>query len=826
MKVLFEIETDKVFIRWQGPARIRYTASGDIPGHIRVNPRRSMRTLIVWRDEVPEELHRDFQATEGPRLYEQTIYHLIVRPKGDFRATLSHRDTTLIAAQSIGEPGEPSLYTVNFGSQVGFSNFEVRLDGQPEVDFEVEVFPSKIDYKSDYDQMLAEITNFLMGLSLEYLKATYRSGQVTKAPEPTDIEWLTILRQVIGDLEQAVSRIEQRPHRRLTREYRFVRPEKSRRAAAAMRRAIHRGQGRGSKKAYEGSQGIPWIREYIQDQRAVESLDTPEHRWLKRQLLDIRRRITWLIQAEGARGRTPGRRRRSTIAELKRMESSIVNLLKVEPVQEAVGDPPANFSSLVLQGTTGYREAYTTCLILRLGLRLEGGPFQLSLKDISALYEYWCYLNMLKIVSDELGVEIDPKSLFRHTSNGLRVDLERGRSKQIVLRSRDKSNTPKLALAYNPKFIGPTGANQPDVGLSISTRDWPHPFEIILDAKYRVDERSEYVRAHKAVGPPEDTINVLHRYRDAILMSLPEGNETSSRQLKRRTIMGVVLFPYRDANGNYENGDFFRSLDAVGIGALPFLPSQESFVRKWLGSVLEQSGWSLAERLPGHITEPTRLAWQVEATHPVLIAVLRPGVNQLEWVKRKRLYYAPLNRLGKRRFATKWIAFFQSKSDRGEVGAISCEAEVLDMDVKPRGEIKTPWRASRPDELQLVFELGPVRERERPIVVERGIRSFRWASWLSLNRAQNSHELYIETEPEWRLYDAICARGVRYQIKPGDPRVVDPDDIKGRAEFKVGSLRIKYAGAAGFRMDIGEDVAYCSDVDDVIGIIESRRELT
>ncbi len=40
---------------------------------------------------------------------------------------------------------------VNFGNQVGRSEFTIVLGGQPEFSFEVEVFPTKLDYVSDYE---------------------------------------------------------------------------------------------------------------------------------------------------------------------------------------------------------------------------------------------------------------------------------------------------------------------------------------------------------------------------------------------------------------------------------------------------------------------------------------------------------------------------------------------------------------------------------------------------------------------------------------------------------------------------------------------------
>lgn len=79
------------------------------------------------------------------------------------------------------------------------------------------------------------------------------------------------------------------------------------------------------------------------------------------------------------------------------------------------------------------------------------------------------------------------------------------------------------------------------------------------------------------------------------------------------------------------------------------------------------------------------------------------------------------------------------------------EAEVVAVDVTPRHKIDTPWPPSRPDELQVVYTLSEAREREHPISVERGMRSFRWASRLSLCCARDGRELYLETEPEWPL---------------------------------------------------------------------------
>lgn len=907
---LFEISTDRVVLRWEGPARggaaggnarsadpqpasqslpnqssLSQTPDrGAPPGTLRVTPCRSGAVVLVKALDHPGyvvgavrgwdpaggdgETHGETRTggpygmvvEEGPQLFEETTYHVAVHSPVGAAVELRHEDPSIF--QSLSRfPGSGLLATVNFRSQVGYSRFEVLVDGMPEFAFEVEVFPSKLEYKLDYDAMLAEITNFFVGLALDYLRATYRHGQTVRVPEPSQIEWLTILRQVLEQLESALRRIAQQPRRRLLRRQESVRAERIRRVDSSVRRAVLRGHGRGVYR----SVSFGAVREYLPEQRPVESVDTPEHRWLRAQLVDIRYRLATLIREErerlrqlgrqdgakeggaggaeqegapqngtGQSGPNPGVARQGgriqksakargerVLAELESFESRIAALLRLEPLAEAQGDPPANFSSLLLQAAPGYREAYTTCLILRLGLRIEGGPLKLSLKDIHTLYEYWCYLAVLQLLAEQMGAAIDPSALLRVSSSGVRVELEKGRETKVVLSNtgqgsngRNRPDQPlTVALTYNPSFNSPTGQHRPDVGLAINVEGWNTPFEVILDAKYRINTAADYISQHGSPGPPVDAVNALHRYRDAILVGRSQNGDSTNDaseeawkalEKKRRIIVGAALFPFQDPAGEYEKHTFYRSLGSVGIGALPFLPSRKEYVRDWLRRILTESGWSLAERAPEHVVASERAQWMREATEPVLIAVIRPGVNQLEWIKENRIYFAPLARLGKRKFAARWVAIYEGRRDLGGWGAVTHKAEVLGIDVVPRSRIPTPWAPSHaPDELQVVYWLGDVQKQEPPIPVDGGMRSHRWASRLSLQRAQSGKELFLETEPEWRLYDELRAKGVAFELKSSEARILDPDDPRGRASFIVGPYKIRYDGAKGFLVERG-----------------------
>lgn len=77
-----------------------------------------------------------------------------------------------------------------------------------------------------------------------------------------------------------------------------------------------------------------------------------------------------------------------------------------------------------------------------------------------------------------------------------------------------------------------------------------------------------------------------------------------------------------------------------------------------LAIALDREACALANRVLDHRAAIERTKWMREAIQPAFIAVIRLGVGQLEWIKEQRMYYAPLARLGKRRFAARWVAIY------------------------------------------------------------------------------------------------------------------------------------------------------------------------
>jgi len=805
MNTLFQIETDRVMLTWskaRGKEPVPILGNKTTVGRLVIQKRRNGLQFgkNTWRSYVPEAVSTDPEQVVGPLIYEETDYQLYLRSKSDARIEVFHRDPSIRRDLNEEEGGRVIHGCVNFGSQVGRCEFSVRVNNEPEFDFEIEVFPTKLDYASDYAELLAEVQRIMTGLALEYLRSTFQLGLKAHVPQPTHIEWLTLLQHVVDDLEHALHQVAQRPIRGLTRAPIMVRAEHIKRIDSAVRSVVRRGAGSGRLMQLNG---VIAVRQYLQERRARPTLDTPEHRWLAAQLEQIRRKLGDLRQQESVREKSE--RRNQALLELDQLKARIARLSRLEPIACAEGEPPSGFASLQLLAASGYREAYQHCIILSLGLRIEGGPLQLSVKDLSLLYEYWCYLALLRLTSEETGKSIRLRDLFIIRQQGLQVLLQKGRESCIHF---DTSTERKVRVTYNPRFQGDSVLipQQPDMVITFEEPNWS-TLHLILDAKYRVDGSPEYVEQYTSPGPPVEAINVLHRYRDAILEH--DNEEWANERPKRTVVQAAAVFPFREPTPEaFRSSRLWQSLDRLGIGAIPLLPGHTDYLREWLRSALRQGGWSLADRAIDHRARQRAHDWRIAASEPVLVGVLRDDneIRHLDWIREHRLYYMPLLKTQRRQYAAKWVAIYSSEALH-KPGSVTHYAPVDFIEVVSRGKISTPWKASRDStELQVLYHLGNLKEMEQPVenreVNGRRQRfsQHRWTSRLALGRAKTLEELLLETEPEWRLYEQLQACGINFYLDPRQPVLGDKDNPEWRVWFVVPDkqLRIRYSGSSGF----------------------------
>jgi hypothetical protein len=575
------------------PARGRVESEQQIQGALRVTVLSGQPGVSVrWRG-VDGSWRTDRPA--GPPLYEETSYTLtVVAANPAQRPIVRHRDPTLIRGlKGIRGRGDVVTGALNFRSQVGRTMFEVVV-GDATVQIEVEVFPAKLDYRTDYEDLLREVEGAARALVLEYLRATQRSGAVEHHTPGQPVDWLILLRNEAADLERALNRIAMSPHRELARTIDYQRAERIRRPTPLTRRAVQRGQGRGEKTMMPS--GLT-LRSQLPAAPTVETLDTAENRWLRAQLDAITRTVAELRSRAARPGQSdeqPDGRAAAIDNELRALEERLAPFLAMSPLTDATGPVRADFASLTLLGAEGYREAYQSILRLRMALRVYGETVDLAVKDISELYEIWCYLAVVRLVAEVLDVRADPADIFLLDPAGVRVRLRKGTTSSITL----PYAAGRVRVAYNRQFPGLTGAQKPDVVIEIVRDDMPTVM-LVLDAKYRLDASEEYVSAFGGPSAPIDAINQLHRYRDAIVLA------GEHRPPARVVVRGVALFPLGEtASAGYLSHRLRESLDVLGVGALPFLPRNQTWVSTWIRSIIEAPNSAIA--WPG----PPFAAWE------------------------------------------------------------------------------------------------------------------------------------------------------------------------------------------------------------------------
>lgn len=818
MKLLFRLATDRFTLDWYrvsqyDPAIIR--SSNASIGRLRLIPQ--IKTLVwkdnTFRDGVPSALCVDPEVTLGPPLFEQTEYQVYLhanRPNDVIQ--IQHRDPLITKGLNSQEHGRVVHGNLNFRGQIGQSLFSILLNGQRVLDFEIEVFPTKIDYETDYQDMLADVQQTLTGLAFEYLRSTYQRGKVAPGQQPSKLEWLILFESIIHELEQALDYVTRRPTRALIRREQMLRIERVRRVNSSVRSQVCRGQGQGAMVSLRNVN----VREKIKQSPPELTLDTLEHRWLKTQLTAVQRTLGQISKLYDPASPTNGRRskdrgsrslrnpigasrQQATAHAITKLKSRVDRLQRLEPIAAAQGEPPPGFASLQLVSAAGYREAYRLLMLLRSGLRLEGELLSLSVKDLEVLYEYWVYLTIVGIFRDEFGPPLRLDHWFKLDSSRLSVQLRSGFEQQISFQAGAQR---AIHVAYNPRFSNQDAMlipQKPDILIRLEEDGWPI-LQLVVDAKYRIDATTDFRDQFGSFGPPRDAINALHRYRDAILEI--DQSEIAGTSAKRSVVQAVAVFPLDEhSSASYRNSRLWQALQRLGVGAIPLLPSKMDLFREWLIGTVRMGGWALADRAISHAADQRAAVWRAAAREPVWIGVLRsPGASEhLEWIKRERCYYQPLAKTQPRQFAVNQVALYVP-GEFGKPNNIGYGADVINLEIVERSQIKTPWLARRNGQMVL-YRLGPVRRLPTVIPFCPGDympAQGRWTTRLGLERAKSINEVALETDAEWRLLEWLRANGIKYTLRAEPLKRQDPDNPQGRVWFQIGETRLRYDGPNGY----------------------------
>lgn len=720
-----------------------------------------------------------------PLFFEQQHYEVIIEPEDGHNVEFWHENYNVRKnVTPVGHKSSMLSGIINFGNEIGLSDLIVRVDGKNYLKLTIEVFPSKIGYKDDYKAIVADVTAEVYNLVFDFLKKTYDSFDISSKQQSSPVEFFAIIRKIYQEFLTATDMVVTKPHHVLETEHVVLPGHKIKRTNNRTLRWIEKHP----EQTFRTEKGI-MVERALAVKKHV-SYDTKENRLTKYMLQSTAKRLenfkqqylkmirdTDLAMVDQIGAMIKGIQRRYNTGFMREVEAA-----------------PAKFEmSLVLSMAPGYRDLYRCYLLLQHGLSVTGSVFNISVKDLAVLYEYWCFIKLNSLMKERY--ELLSQDIIKVAGNNLFVSLIKGQRSRV--RYRNPKNGEMITLSYNPKEIsGATVPQKPDNVLSLQKKGAKVNYEYIFDAKYKINpalDGSMYQTMYKTPGPQEEDINTMHRYRDAVVYQ----NDASPYE---RTMFGAyVLFPYREQE-EYKQHLFYKSIEKVNIGGLPFLPSITELVTKMLDELISDSPESAFERatLPLGIEERlARIDW---SKRDVLIGTLRSNA-QFQTCLEKRFYYIPQKLVADTDLPIHYVAMFQTPRIFSDKAGIHFYGEVLRAALVRRKNIREVLMRNDadPEELYYRFAIREWIPLEKPILPKESgfVREF--TNMFLLENSEFVPELLLQSEEEYRFYTELKRRtGIALE------------DTGAKPGFEMGELKVLFENGKIWLYCNGKAVNQCT----------------
>ncbi|WP_144699630.1 restriction endonuclease-like protein [Fictibacillus phosphorivorans] len=674
-------------------------------------------------------------STFRPIFFENGNYQIIVTSKIDSELEFYHEHHLLrnaVSSVPVG-PKQVLMGSLQFQNEVGLSSFEIRTQGKTLLSVTFEIFPSKLDYKEDYRKLLDEVNEEIYNLAFHFLRKTYLGARTRVEGEASAVEFYRLIQHHFRSFLQAIKRIEQQPHHQLITTHQKVRGDQIKKMDSygrnQLRKKVSLFQEVPNGIQFENKQLMPIEGWQVKKEH---SFDTMENRLIKWLMIRIEDKLKDLLKkVEAPSGRYKTEPDQEVFKTIKDMQKLLQQRIK-NPFWKTISKLDRSVMSLVIQMAPGYREAFQIYVLLSRGLELHGQIYKMSVKDVAQLYEYWTYL--------KLGALLDKKyvllsqDVVKVNREGLFVNLDGSNSAKRVYQHPHTGE--KIILQYQKEERHlPTITQKPDTMLSIQKKGKDYSYNYIFDAKYRIDfavEDSYYGKRYKSPGPMEDDINTMHRYRDALVIQHDGPYE--------RTAFGAyVLFPWFEEE-LYEQHAFYKSIETVNIGGLPFLPNATRLVEQFVEHLIEKSPEEIQEE--GILPRGTLDRWQSSLDETVLVGLVSDEEVFNDCILQTTFKIA-VKDLKKGWQEAKHVALYLSSKVSKNNG------------VKYYGKIDDIMFSSPGSNIQLVTFTVTVWKELKQVIkpVGYGISSYMLTTLNSLKEAKELPELYMKSNDElavWR----------------------------------------------------------------------------
>lgn len=570
----------------------------------------------VKQDEQVPDVVSAITLTE-PLFFENTHYQFEwVFLKSVDSAFLSHRSQLLNEAFRFVEQRGPSparlTGTINTGNDVGWMRLPICFEREGKTHNQhiaFEVLPTKMLLHQDLPAMYQAIDSIYPLWRFSLVEKTEQSAKKGKQRGHFPLMWLASFEQLRNQFEKGLKVISAGPHRRLQPSVKNVK-------AVKLKGRLHHKLAERVKQDFANHQ---YDKRYRIETKKL-SVNTPENRFIKMVVNQTKRQLAEFEQRLRASNKAPDRQRLSDdfLNELHSWQQPLQKVLSQSFFKDVGPFSGVNSESLVLQQKTGYSAVYRVWQELKFYLDVFGGQSSISMKSVAEIYEVWCFIQLKKILEVGLGFDAakqrQPKLRAGQLGELSLIDGDKGAFEFY----RADGVTAKL---YHERVFGRgTKAvrtflltHRPDIVLEVTLPNGKE-FVWLFDAKYRIEslkttladefsgkptaaesefwERAspgerEKLKFRIEDGVPDDAINQMHRYRDALIRITEEQPLTTGN--KSRPVFGAFALYPGHFNQNVIGNPYSEAIREIGIGAFALLPSANCNTGiHWLSEFLKE----------------------------------------------------------------------------------------------------------------------------------------------------------------------------------------------------------------------------------------------
>ena len=508
--------------------------------------------------------------------------------------------------------------TVNTGNHVGWMRLplEYAMAGKKSYSqISCEILPTKMVLHQDLPIMYQDLDLAFPLWRFSLVEKTDQNAAKGKLRGNFPLLWLASFCSLREQLEQGLKVITQAPHSRLQ-------PYVSYSKAARLK---GRFPYRLAEKVKEDlASGLQDKRYRVEKKRL--SIDTPENRFIKMVVSHSKKTLAEIEGKLRKNSQLEEQQRLSDtfLDELSSWQKPLQKILSQSFLKEVGSYQELHRASLVLQQKTGYSSVYRVWQELKFYLDVFASQASVSMKSVAEIYEVWCFLTLKNILEVDLGfgkpMQHKPKLKQSTLGELTLIDGDKG-----AFNFHRKQDGVRAKLYHEKVYSRSTKeirtfllTHKPDIVLEVILPDG-QKYIWIFDAKYRIknirtslsnsflgnpsveqvkawDGASSIVKNELSYriedGVPDDAINQMHRYRDALIRINQESTFTAAS--KSRPVFGAfALYPGFFDQLNTEN-PYQHAINEIGIGAFALLPSsigqgeQTNSGHYWLQEFLRQ----------------------------------------------------------------------------------------------------------------------------------------------------------------------------------------------------------------------------------------------